>query len=575
MNWSPNEVTAPDDASPVSLQPERRVRGTGEFFHLRQTSPVMRVRVGLFLVLLLASKAVAQLQDFSYTNNNGTITITSYTGPAGEVTVPSTIDGLPVVRIGNGNGGSFDFYGTNVTSVILPNSVIDIAAGAFGGCYTLTNVTLGQNVATIGNYAFNGCPLSSVQIPGCVMFIAGSAFFGCYSLKAITVGSSNPMYSSLDGVLFNKNQTTLLQCPLAKAGSYSIPGGVSIIASNAFTACIGLTTVTIPDSVGVIEPFAFQYAEVSTIVFGQGVTNIGVGAFYGSGLTNVTIPLGISSVSDSTFSGCSRLTEAFLPDTVTRIGTNAFVDCWALTTVRLGSGLTNIGDGAFSSCFSLIDVRIPNNVTTIGASAFYSSSLTSVVIPNSVTRMGASAFEGCTNLTNATIGEGITNVARTIFIRCQNLVSATLGSQVSYINDGVFVFCTSLRSVYCKGNAPGTFPELPYPGIFGLDNGLPTNVTVYYLPKTTGWHSTFAGVPTALWNPQMQASDAGFGVHLNRFGFNVTGTANIPLVIEASTEVRNGSWLALQTCTLTNGLIYFSDPQWTNYPSRLYRIRSP
>jgi hypothetical protein len=100
-------------------------------------------------------------------------------------------------------------------------------------------------------------------------------------------------------------------------------------------------------------------------------------------------------------------------------------------------------------------------------------------------------------------------------------------------------------------------------------------VTVYYLPKTTGWHSTFAGIPTALWNPQMQASDAGFGVHLNRFGFNVTGTANIPLVIEASTEVRNGAWLTLQSCTLTNGSTYFSDPQWTNYPSRFYRLRSP
>ena len=84
------------------------------------------IRVGLFLVLLLATRAVAQLQDFTYTNINGTITITGYTGTAAVVTIPSTIDGLPVVTIGNGVESAF--YGTNVTSVIIPNTVIDIAA---------------------------------------------------------------------------------------------------------------------------------------------------------------------------------------------------------------------------------------------------------------------------------------------------------------------------------------------------------------------------------------------------------------------------------------------------------------
>src|SRR5438874_1711673 len=121
------------------------------------------IRVGLFLVLLLATRAVAQLQDFTYTNINGTITITGYTGTAAVVTIPSTIDGLPVVTIGNGVESAF--YGTNVTSVIIPNTVIDIAAEAFRGCYTLTNVTLGQNVKSIGNYAFDQCLLPSVQIP--------------------------------------------------------------------------------------------------------------------------------------------------------------------------------------------------------------------------------------------------------------------------------------------------------------------------------------------------------------------------------------------------------------------------
>jgi len=78
-----------------------------------------------------------------------------------------------------------------------------------------------------------------------------------------------------------------------------------------------------------------------------------------------------------------------------------------------------------------------------------------------------------------------------------------------------------------------------------------------------------------LWNPQAQTGDASFGVRQNRFGFNITGTAGIPIVVEASADLAARLWVPLQSCMLTNGLIYFSDPQWANYASRFYRIRSP
>jgi hypothetical protein len=84
--------------------------------------------------------------------------------------------------------------------------------------------------------------------------------------------------------------------------------------------------------------------------------------------------------------------------------------------------------------------------------------------------------------------------------------------------------------------------------------------------------ATFAGRPAVLWNPLAQASGPGFGVRTNRFGFNITGAANIPIVVEACT---NGHWTSLKNCTLTNGLLYFSDSGWTNCLSRFYRIRSP
>ena len=78
-----------------------------------------------------------------------------------------------------------------------------------------------------------------------------------------------------------------------------------------------------------------------------------------------------------------------------------------------------------------------------------------------------------------------------------------------------------------------------------------------------------------LWNPQPKTDDGSFGVRQNGFGFNITGTADIPIVIEASAGIASQLWVPLQNSKLTNGLIYFSDSQWTNYPARFYRIRSP
>jgi hypothetical protein len=101
------------------------------------------------------------------------------------------------------------------------------------------------------------------------------------------------------------------------------------------------------------------------------------------------------------------------------------------------------------------------------------------------------------------------------------------------------------------------------------------NTIVYYLPGTTGWGSTFSGCPALLWNPQAQTGDGSFGVLNNQFGFNITGTTNIPVVVEACTDLANPAWSPVGTNTLTGGSSYFSDSQWTNYPARFYRLRSP
>jgi hypothetical protein len=99
----------------------------------------------------------------------------------------------------------------------------------------------------------------------------------------------------------------------------------------------------------------------------------------------------------------------------------------------------------------------------------------------------------------------------------------------------------------------------------------------YYLPGTTGWtnFAQLAGIPTVLWNPKAKTSDGSFGVQNGEFGFNIIGTPNIPMMVEASSALTQPEWTPLLNCTLTNGTIFFSDPQWVSYPNRFYRIRSP
>ena len=121
-----------------------------------------------------------------------------------------------------------------------------------------------------------------------------------------------------------------------------------------------------------------------------------------------------------------------------------------------------------------------------------------------------------------------------------------------------------LNGVYFQGNAP-----LVQDAFLEADN-----VTVYYLPGTRGWGPFFNYRPTALWKPQVQAGDASFGVRTNQFGFNISWASSRVVVVEASTDLAQPLWAPVGTNTLTDGSSYFSDPQWTNYPGRFYRLRS-
>ena len=126
--------------------------------------------------------------------------------------------------------------------------------------------------------------------------------------------------------------------------------------------------------------------------------------------------------------------------------------------------------------------------------------------------------------------------------------------------------CSSLMRINFEGNAPNF-------GGYVLDPG--SNMIIYYLPGTMGWESTVFGRPTVLWKPQVQINDASFGVRTNQFGFNIVWASGQVVVVEACTDLANPTWSPVGTNTLSGDSVYFNDSEWTNYPARFYRIRSP
>jgi BspA type Leucine rich repeat region (6 copies) len=439
---------------------------------------------------------------FAYMANTGGITnsgniaiaITNYTGPGGAVTIPGTINGLPVTSI-----GSDAFLRCNtLTNITIPDSVTNIGEDAFAYCENLAGVTMGTNVINIGVGAFNVCEsLTNVTIPDSVINIGEGAF----------------AYTSLINV--------------------AIPDSVISIGENAFDDDSSLATVTI----------------------GCGVTNIGIQAFSGfNSLTSITVNPNnpaFSSLGGVLFNQSQTLLIDYpgglagsytIPDSVNSIGYEAFGDCGGLTSVT-----------------------IPNTVTSIGGYAFvYCSSLTSVVIPDGVTNLQEYTFADCTSLTSVTIGGSVGSIGSQASSAVKQTKGVAIPNALSNLESFVFQQCGDLTNIYFSGNAPTPANDT---SVFSSD----TNAIVYYLPGTTGWGPTFDGVPTVLWNPQAK-NDANFGVQNNQFGFNITGSSNLVIVVDACTNLADPVWQPVETNILTGGSSYFSDPLWTNYPGRYYRI---
>jgi hypothetical protein len=252
---------------------------------------------------------------------------------------------------------------------------------------------------------------------------------------------------------------------------------------------------------------------------------------------------------------------------VTNTGNSTFSYCTNLVTATISTNVTTIGSDLFWWDANLSHVTIPNGVVTIGTGAFGNGvGITSLIIPNSVTSIGDYAFNACP-LTNLVIGNSVTNIGQRAFLGCSKLTSSVIMPKgLIYIGDYGFSVCWRIPAIFFQGDAPTL-------GASALWDDLAA--TAYYLPGTQGWTNTLGDIPAVLWNPVAQTGDGSFGFSGSQFGFNVTGTANIPIVIEETTNLNSGIWKQLQNCTVTNGSIYFSDANSLNSASHFYRIRSP
>ena len=331
--------------------------------------------------------------------------------------------------------------GELVTELLIPDDVTNIMPSAFCNCTSLKKITIPNSVISIGESEH----YADTQF--------ASVFSGCHNVQEINVSEENLNYSSVDGVLYNKDKTVLMLYPTGKTvESFAIIDTVTRIEDFAFDCCKSLENLIIPDSVTSIGNYPFK-----------GCTS----------LTSVTIGSGVTSIYNSVFKGCSSLTSITLPDSVMNIGDSAFSDTayynntsnWENDVLYIGNHLIKaneslsgdyvikvgtkcIADDAFEGCTELTSVTIPDSVTSIGNYAFAGcTELTSVTIGDSVTSIGDYAFAGCTELTSVTIGDSVMSIDGSAFKGCSSLTSITIPGSVMNIGGSAFKGCSSLTSI--------------------------------------------------------------------------------------------------------------------------------
>lgn len=438
------------------------------------------VTVALLLTLelclgtMISSAQAATIVDSGRNDEHTTWTLTS----DGTLTISGT--GKIDVDIDNTNPSYKswrELHRNDIKKIIVENGIVGISVLTFSQLDNLVSVT----------------------IPASVTEIAGSAFSYDNRLNNIIVDADNPAYQSVNGVLFNRDQTELCAYPMGKKEtSYSIPSGVTNIGSYAFRGTTALATVDLPAGVVNIGEYAFSgctsltsmnlpssVARIGEGAFGRclvltsvnipsSVKSIGTRAFEGTALKSVSLPSGMTKIEDSVFIECTGLRDVNIPDSITSIGVGAFSECISLTSVNISASVTEIGNATFAGAgltaitvdpgnktyrsvngvlFSYdqkelhsypsgkkaIEYSVPSGTTSIRDGAFgLCGNLTKVNVPIGVTHIGRAAFSGCTKLTAINLPDGLTSISEYLLSDCAALKNVTIPLSVTCIESQAF-----------------------------------------------------------------------------------------------------------------------------------------
>lgn len=437
--------------------------------------------------------------DFEYeviSEEDKTCAIIGYTGTAADLEIPQDIDGYSVTKIGD-----YAFQEcSSLVSVTVPAGITAIGDGAFWDCTSLANINVSaenttytsvdgvlfskdktnllqypignarteyaipDGVINVADYLFWGCTtLKTLTIPGSITVIGIDALRRCLSLENINVSADNKVYSSVDGVLFNKDKTELLQYPIGNTRTeYSIPNGVTSIADYSFPECASIERITFPDSVTTIGEMAFPAcSSLKSVELGSGVKTIGDYAFgWCEALTDVKIPYGVTTIGDSAFDSCTSFENITFPDSVTAIGQNVI---WGTAYYKDEANWENdvlyVDHHLIQAKYEFSgDCVIKDGTKTIANSAFSNlESLENITIPNSVVYIGQFGFYRCSSLKNVTIPDSVLSIDYRAFGSCASLENVVIGAGVTYIEEGAFRSCKSLKNIeVSKDNASFT-----------------------------------------------------------------------------------------------------------------------